>query len=56
MPQIETARGPVAICVVVLSLAQVFDIAFPIYNINELSLRQAVTPDELLRAERAGID
>ena len=31
-----------------LSLAQVFDIAFPIYSINELSLRQAITPDELL--------
>ena len=37
-----------AIAAAYLSVAQVFDIAWPIFNITELSLRQAVTPDHLL--------
>lgn len=36
------AHGPI-----LLGVAQLFDMAWPIYNINELSLRQAVTPDQL---------
>ncbi|MGA2592187.1 MAG: MFS transporter [Bryobacteraceae bacterium] len=42
------ARGPVWVCAAVLSAAQLFDIAFPIYEINKLSLRQAIAPGHLL--------
>ena len=42
------ARGPVWVCAAVLSAAQLFDIAFPIYEINKLSLRQAIAPAHLL--------
>jgi MFS family permease len=42
------SRGPVAVCAAILGAAQLFDMAWPIYNINELSLRQAVTPSHLL--------
>jgi MFS family permease len=42
------ARGPVVVCAAILGAAQLFDMAWPIYFINELSLRQAVTPDHLL--------
>ncbi|MFN7993637.1 MAG: MFS transporter [Bryobacteraceae bacterium] len=42
------ARGPVAACAAVLGLSQVFDLAWPLYTINELSLRQAIVPDHLL--------
>jgi MFS family permease len=42
------AHGPVAVCAAFLGVAQLFDMAWPIYNINELSLRQAVTPNHLL--------
>jgi MFS family permease len=42
------SRGPVAVCAAILGTAQLFDMAWPIYHINELSLRQAVTPNHLL--------
>jgi MFS family permease len=42
------AHGTVAVCAAFLGAAQLFDIAWPVYNITELSLRQAVTPDHLL--------
>jgi predicted MFS family arabinose efflux permease len=42
------ARGPVPVCAATLALAQTFDMAWPIYHINELTLRQTVTPDALL--------
>ena len=42
------ARGPVSACAATLILAQIFDMAWPIYHINELTLRQTVTPDHLL--------
>ncbi len=42
------ARGPVWLCVAILAAAQVFDIAWSILNIQELTLRQTVTPDEYL--------
>ena len=42
------AHGSPAMCALVLSLAQLGDVAWAIYTINETSLRQAVTPDALL--------
>ncbi|HTS27813.1 MAG TPA: MFS transporter [Bryobacteraceae bacterium] len=42
------SRGPVALAAAVLGTAQLFDLAWPIYHINEITLRQAVTPDHLL--------
>ncbi len=42
------AHGTVAACAATLVAGQAFDMGWPIYNINELSLRQAVTPDHLL--------
>ena len=42
------ARGPVWACAAILSAAQCFDIAFPIYEINELSLRQAIAAPHVL--------
>lgn len=42
------AHGPVAVCAIFLGTAQLFDMAWPVYNISELSLRQAVTPNHLL--------
>jgi predicted MFS family arabinose efflux permease len=42
------AHGSVALATAYLSVAQVFDIAWPIFNITELTLRQAVAPDRLL--------
>jgi predicted MFS family arabinose efflux permease len=41
------ARGSVATCAAILAAGQAFDMAWPIYQINALSLRQAVTPDHL---------
>jgi predicted MFS family arabinose efflux permease len=42
------ARGTPAVCALVLSVAQLGDAGWAIYNVNEISLRQAVTPDGLL--------
>ena len=42
------AHGPVIACASVLAAGQMFDLGWPIYHINSLSLRQAVTPDRLL--------
>jgi hypothetical protein len=42
------AHGPVALSAAFLIAAQLGDMAWPIYNINETSVRQAVTPDRLL--------
>ena len=42
------ARGPVWVCAAILAVAQLGDMAWSIYTINELSLRQAITPDHLL--------
>ncbi|MDR3699008.1 MAG: MFS transporter [Candidatus Sulfopaludibacter sp.] len=42
------AHGPVPACAATLALAQTLDMAWPIYHINELTLRQTVTPDRLL--------
>ena len=45
---VPLARGPVMLCTVFLTAAQLGDMAWPIYSINATSLRQAITPDHLL--------
>jgi MFS family permease len=42
------ARGSAAMCAAFLIAGQAFDMAWPIYQINELSLRQTLVPDRLL--------
>lgn len=42
------AHGPVALCALILAIAQLGDMAWSIYSINELSLRQAIAPNHLL--------
>jgi predicted MFS family arabinose efflux permease len=42
------ARGPALVGAAILSVGQAFDMIWPIYNIHELSVRQAVTPRHLL--------
>jgi predicted MFS family arabinose efflux permease len=42
------AHGSVKVCAAWLAFAQAFDMTWPIYMINERSLRQAITPDRLL--------
>jgi MFS family permease len=42
------ARGPVAVCASILAVAQLGDMAWSIYSINELSLRQAIAPNHVL--------
>ena len=52
---VPLAHGPVALCTAFLVAAQLGDMAWPIYNINETSLRQAITEDRLLgRVSSAG--
>ena len=45
---VPLAHGPVALAAAFLIAAQLGDMAWPIYNINETSLRQAITPARLL--------
>jgi predicted MFS family arabinose efflux permease len=55
MLMVPLAHGPVALCAAFLIASQLGDMAWPIYNINETSLRQAITPDHLLgRVNSAG--
>ena len=42
------AHGPVMLCAAILALAQLGDIAWLIYDVNELTLRQAVAPSHVL--------
>jgi MFS family permease len=42
------ARGPVAWCAAILAVAQLGDMAWSIYEINELTLRQAIAPAHVL--------
>jgi predicted MFS family arabinose efflux permease len=42
------AHGTVPVCAAILAMAQLGDMAWPIYEINELTLRQAVAPSHLL--------
>lgn len=55
MLMVPLAHGPVALCTAFLIASQLGDMAWPIYNINETSLRQSVTPNHLLgRVSSAG--
>ncbi|HLY17252.1 MAG TPA: MFS transporter [Bryobacteraceae bacterium] len=42
------ARGPVALCAAMLAVAQLGDMGWTIYGINELTLRQSVAPAHVL--------
>lgn len=42
------AHGPVALCAAILAIAQLGDMAWSIYDINELTLRQTVAPSHVL--------
>jgi predicted MFS family arabinose efflux permease len=42
------ARGPVWTCAAILALAQLGDMAWSIYSISELSVRQAIAPKHVL--------
>jgi MFS family permease len=52
---IPLARGPVAVAFGVLAASQAFDAIYPLYDVNALSLRQAVTPDALLGRVNASV-
>jgi len=45
---VPLAHGPVLIATVFLVAAQLGDLGWPIYNINELTLRQAIAPKNML--------
>jgi predicted MFS family arabinose efflux permease len=45
---VPLARGSVTAAAAFLIAAQLGDVAWPVYSINETSLRQAITPDHLL--------
>ncbi len=45
---VPLAHGSVLIATVFLVAAQLGDLGWPIYNINELTLRQAITPKDML--------
>jgi predicted MFS family arabinose efflux permease len=45
---IPLAHGSVAVCSAFLIASQLGDLAWPVYNISERSLRQAITPNHLL--------
>ena len=45
---VPLAHGSVAVCSAFLIMSQMGDLAWPVYNINDRSLRQATTPDHLL--------
>jgi predicted MFS family arabinose efflux permease len=45
---IPLAYGPEAVVLLMLLLAQLADVAYAVYAINEVSLRQALIPDRLL--------
>lgn len=48
------AHGPITRAVPMLMAAQLADVALALYFINELSLRQAITPDRLLGRVNSG--
>lgn len=45
---VPLAHGSVALCTVYLTVAQLGDMGWPVYHINDRSLRQAITPSHLL--------
>ena len=50
------AHGPVVVCAAVLTVSQLFDIAWPMYHISEMTLRQAIVPNQLMGRVNAFID
>ena len=42
------AHGPVAVCAAILAVAQLGDMGWSIYDINEVTLRQSVAPSHVL--------
>jgi predicted MFS family arabinose efflux permease len=48
MLAVPLARGSVPVCTAVLIGSQLCDAAWPVFSINETSLRQAITPHHLL--------
>jgi MFS family permease len=48
MLMVPFAHGSVALCSAFLIASQLGDMAWPVYSINETSLRQAITPTHLL--------
>jgi hypothetical protein len=42
------AAGPLVVALPIILLAQISDVARTVFSINELSLRQTITPDQLL--------
>ena len=55
MLMVPLAHGSVALASAFLIASQLGDMAWPVYSINETSLRQAITPDHLLgRVSSAG--
>ncbi|HXB69740.1 MAG TPA: MFS transporter [Candidatus Acidoferrales bacterium] len=48
MLAVPLARGSVAVCTAILIASQLCDAAWPVFTINETSLRQAITPHRLL--------
>ncbi|WP_321473956.1 MFS transporter [uncultured Paludibaculum sp.] len=52
---VPLAHGSVAVCSAFLIVSQMGDLAWPVYNINDRSLRQAITPDHLLGRVNAAI-
>ena len=45
---VPMAHGSLALCLVFLTAAQLGDLAWPVYNIADRSLRQSITPSHLL--------
>ena len=45
---VPLARGSVAVCTAILIASQLCDAAWPVFSINQTSLRQAITPHHLL--------
>ncbi len=52
---IPLARGPLIVAGLFLGAAQMFDGAHIVYSINEISLRQAITPDRMLGRVNASL-
>ena len=48
MLAVPLARGSVAVCTAILIASQLCDAAWPVFSINQTSLRQAITPHHLL--------
>jgi Na+/melibiose symporter-like transporter len=45
---VPLAHGSVTLCCAFLAIAQLGDLGWPVYQVNDLSLRQAITPSYLL--------